>query len=63
MNRVVTSSSLPATVDQLLTGTPALQAVMADAGSGHNQLWIRDLSFVNQRCRTAMSYRVGSLPI
>lgn len=63
MNRVVTSSSLPTTVDQLLTGTPALQAVMADAGSGHNQLWIRDLSFAQQRCRTEPSYRVGSLPI
>jgi hypothetical protein len=46
MNRVVTGSSFPTaentleatvevpvtTVDQLLTGTPALQAVMADAG-------------------------------
>ena len=32
------------------------------AGSSHNQLWIRDLSFVQQRCRTEPSYRVGSLP-
>jgi len=62
--------------------TPALQAVMSDAGfsrfvydpfsrqlqplssatqagSGHNQLWIRDLPFVQQRCRTAAPVRVG----
>jgi hypothetical protein len=29
------------------------------ASSGHNQLWIRDLPFVQQRCRTAASFRVG----
>jgi FkbM family methyltransferase len=100
MNRVVTGSSLPTaentleatvevpvtTVDQLLTGTPALQAVMADAGfsrfvydpftrqlqplsaatqpgSGHNQLWIRDLPFVQQRCRPAPPVRVGRVSL
>jgi hypothetical protein len=29
------------------------------AGSGHNQLWIRDLPFVHQRCRTAAPVRSG----
>ncbi|QPN59147.1 hypothetical protein H8F24_13795 [Synechococcus sp. CBW1002] len=66
--------------------TPALQAVMADAGfsryaydpfsrqlqplstatqsgSGHNQLWIRDLPFVQQRCRTAAPVRVGRVSL
>ena len=41
--------------------SPALQPLSAatQLGSGHNQLWIRDLSFVQQRCRTALSVRVG----
>jgi len=66
--------------------TPALQAVMAEAGfsryvydpftrhlqplsaptqasSGHNQLWIRDLPFVQQRCRTAAPVRVGRITL
>lgn len=66
--------------------TPALQAVMADAGfsrllydpftrqlhplssatqagSSHNQLWIRDLPFVQQRCRTAAPVRVGRVSL
>jgi hypothetical protein len=66
--------------------TPALQAVMADAGfcrfgfdlftrqlqrlgaatqsgSGHKQLWIRDLPFLQQRCRTAPPVRVGRVSL
>lgn len=66
--------------------TPALQAVMADAGfsrfvydpftrqlhplsastqagSSHNQLWIRDLPFVQQRCRTAAPVQVGRITL
>ena len=41
------------TVDQLLAGTPVLQAVLAEAGSGHNQLGIRDIPFVQERCSSA----------
>jgi hypothetical protein len=29
------------------------------AGSGHNQLWIRDLPFLQQRCRTARAGEPG----
>jgi len=32
-------------------------------GSGHNQLWIRDLSFVQQRCRAAAAVRVGRVSL
>jgi hypothetical protein len=122
---VLTCSSLPTAVDQLLTGTPApllwkvdvegfepqvlqgaaqalhnpelkavlleadtpaLQAVMAAAGfsrysydpfsrqlqplsastqssSSHNQLWIRDLPFAQQRCRSAAPVRVGRITL
>jgi hypothetical protein len=70
MHRVVTGSSLSdaentleatvvaphTTVDQLLTGTPT------QAGSGHNQLWIGDLSFVQERCRTAAPLALGVVP-
>jgi hypothetical protein len=44
------------TVDQLLTGTPT------QAGSGHNQLWIGDLSFMQERCRTAAPLALGLVP-
>jgi hypothetical protein len=66
--------------------TPALQAVMAEAGfsrylydpftrklqplsaatqagSSHNQLWIRDLPFVQQRCRSASPVQVGRITL
>ena len=33
------------------------------AGSGHNQLWIRDLPFLQQRCRTAPPVRVGRVSL
>jgi FkbM family methyltransferase len=33
------------------------------ASSSHNQLWIRDLSFVQQRCRTAAPVRVGRVSL
>ncbi len=32
-------------------------------GSGHNQLWIRDLPFVQERCRTALPVRVGRVSL
>jgi hypothetical protein len=32
-------------------------------GSGHNQLWIRDLPFVQQRCRAAAPVRVGRVSL
>ncbi len=49
------------TVNQLLTDTPVLQplSTATQARSSHNQLWIRDLPFVQQRCRTAAPVRVG----
>jgi FkbM family methyltransferase len=33
------------------------------AGSGHNQLWIRDQCFVQERCRTAVAVRLGRLSL
>ena len=33
------------------------------SGSGHNQLWIRDLPFLQQRCRTAPPVRVGRVSL
>jgi hypothetical protein len=64
------------TAHQLLTGTPApllwkvdveglepqvLRGAATQAGSGHNQLWIRDLPFPRQRCRTPALVRVGRM--
>jgi hypothetical protein len=45
--------------------TRQLQPLSAatQAGSGHNQLWIRDLPFVQQRCRTAATVRVGRITL
>jgi hypothetical protein len=66
------------TAHQLLTGTPApllwkvdveglepqvLRGAATQAGSGHNQLWIRDLPFPQQRCRTAAPVRVGRVSL
>lgn len=33
------------------------------ANTSHNQLWIRDLSFVQQRCHTAPVLRVGGVEL
>ena len=41
----------------------SLQATLAKAGYGLNQLWIRDLPFVQQRCRTAAPVRVGRVSL
>jgi hypothetical protein len=35
----------------------------SQSGSGHNQLWIRDLPFVQQRCRAAAAVRVGRVSL
>lgn len=35
---------------------------LASSG-GHNQLWIRDLPFVQERCRTALSVRVNGIDL
>jgi hypothetical protein len=45
--------------------TRQLQPLSAStqSGSGHNQLWIRDLPFVHQRCRTAAPVRVGRVSL
>jgi len=45
--------------------TRQLQPLSAStqSGSGHNQLWIRDLPFVQQRCRTAAPVRVGRITL
>jgi FkbM family methyltransferase len=36
-----------------------LKPSSVDGDKGHNQLWIRDLAFVQDRCRTAPSFQVG----
>jgi hypothetical protein len=34
-----------------------------DSSGGHNQLWIRDLPFVQERCRKAPPFRVSGLEL
>jgi hypothetical protein len=36
-----------------------LKPSSVDSDKGHNQLWIRDLVFMQGRCRTAPSFLVG----
>jgi hypothetical protein len=36
---------------------------IAEIDNGHNQLWIRDLAFVQDRCRTAKPVRLGGMDL
>ncbi|WP_254994862.1 FkbM family methyltransferase [Cyanobium sp. Aljojuca 7D2] len=48
---------------QPLSGATQAGSGHNQPGSGHNQLWIRDLPFVQQRCRTAAPLRVGRVSL